>query len=177
MADFPDQTPPPKSRLILGGFVFLLSQITVLLIPLVTTSTLSITWKTLITGLLIFGIPEVMIIIVIAILGKQGFRYLRSKVAGTLKRYLFPETVTPLRYYIGLVLFILPLFFGWIIPYFPNLIPNYEDHRFILSFMGDVMLVISFLVLGGNFWDKIRSLFIPSAKANFSTQNSHVDSK
>lgn len=177
MANIRDQTAPPKSRLVFGGLIFILSQLTVLLIPLVAISPLPKTWKTLLSGLLVFGIPDLMIVISIAILGKQGFRYLRSKVTGTLKRYLFPETVTPFRYYIGLTLFILPLILGWIIPYFPTLVPNYESHRFILSFIGDVMLIISFLVLGGNFWDKIRSLFIPSAKVHFSTQNNHLDPK
>jgi len=30
---------------------------------------------------------------------------------------------------------------------------------------GDVLLLVSLVVLGGDFWDKLRSLFIHSARA------------
>jgi hypothetical protein len=36
--------------------------------------------------------------------------------------------------------------------------------------MGDLMFVASFFVLGGDFWDKLRALFIQGAKAQFPVQ-------
>jgi len=49
-------------------------------------------------------------------------------------------------------------------------IPGYETHRFVVSLIGDLMFVASFLVLGGDFWDKIRSLFIHRARVQFNDQ-------
>jgi hypothetical protein len=40
---------------------------------------------------------------------------------------------------------------------------TYETHRFIVSLIGDLMFVASLFVLGGDFWDKLRALFIHSA--------------
>jgi hypothetical protein len=57
-------------------------------------------------------------------------------------------------------MFVLPVVFGWLGPYGAHLIPGYETHRFVVSLIGDVMFVASLFVLGGDFWDKIRSLFI-----------------
>ncbi|MBW1773551.1 MAG: hypothetical protein JRJ82_11760 [Deltaproteobacteria bacterium] len=44
-------------------------------------------------------------------------------------------------------------------------IPGYEAFRFWISLVGDAMFVCSFFVLGGDFWDKVRALFIHGAKA------------
>jgi hypothetical protein len=179
MTDHPTQREPStsKARLIVGGFVFIFAQSTILFIPLVSSLPVPEGWKPLISGLLVVGIPQVFTILSITILGKQGFNYLRSKLKGAWKQYVFRQTVSPVRYYIGLILFIFPLLFGWIVPYFPQLIPSYKSDRFTLNFIGDIMLVSSFFVLGGDFWDKVRSLFIPSAKANFSVNPNYSNSK
>jgi hypothetical protein len=39
---------------------------------------------------------------------------------------------------------------------------------------GDILIITSLVVLGGDFWDKIRSLFIHDAEVNFS-QNAISD--
>jgi hypothetical protein len=70
-----------------------------------------------------------------------------------------PDHVGPVRYFIGLIMFILPLLFGWIEPYCGHLIPGYAAHQIWFGVGGDLMFVSSFLVLGGEFWDKIRALF------------------
>ena len=75
-----------------------------------------------------------------------------------------PDRVSPARYRIGLVMFVLPILFGWLGPYGASHIPGYEAHRFVVSLLGDVMFVASLFVLGGDFWDKIRALFIHGAK-------------
>jgi len=64
------------------------------------------------------------------------------------------------RYRIGLVMFVLPIVFGWLGPYGAHRIAGYATHRFVVSLIGDVMFVASLFVLGGDFWDKVRCLFI-----------------
>ena len=39
----------------------------------------------------------------------------------------------------------------------------------VVSVIGDLMFITSFFILGGDFWDKIRSLFTLSAKAQFNS--------
>jgi hypothetical protein len=103
-------------------------------------------------------------IIAAAVAGKEGFSYIKSKIFGFLKRYGPPDTVSKTRYRIGLVLFIIPFLVGWLLPYFSQFIPNYEENRILINIIGDIILITSLFVLGGDFWDKLRSLFIYGAK-------------
>ena len=60
-------------------------------------------------------------------------------------------------------MFVFPLFFAWVEPYFSHLVPDYETKRLMYVITGDVMFVSSFFVWGGGFWDKIRALFVHGA--------------
>jgi hypothetical protein len=154
----------PLWRFYLGLLFFGLSLTTPVFIPLVTASGLSAAWKTAIGGLLVFGIPQLFTLAAIAILGKSGFNYLKSKLFGFLKGYAPPQEVSQARYRFGLVLFLIPLFFGWFAPYVSHLIPGYESHRFWVNLIGDLIFIASLFILGGEFWDKLRALFIYEAK-------------
>lgn len=158
-------TAPPKSRLILGGVIFISGLLSPLLIPWVISLDLSKGAISLISGLLALGIPEFFMLIAVAILGKSGFSYLKTKLFGWLKRYGPPDTVSLLRYRIGLVLFSLPIIFGFILPYIQDWVPFLRQNLFLFVIAGDTMLLISLFVLGGDFWDKLRSLFIYKSRA------------
>ncbi len=114
-------------------------------------------------GMLVVG--ELLLVSAVAIAGKQGFAYIKAKVFGVLKAYGPPKTVSRTRYIIGLVMFMVPVLIGWGAPYFGDYIPGYEENEFTVSIVGDVLLLVSLGVLGGDFWDKLRSLFLPSARA------------
>jgi hypothetical protein len=64
----------------------------------------------------------------------------------------------------GLAMFVLPLVFGWITPYVVHVLPGYLEHRIAYGVPGDLLLLASRFVLGGEFWDKLRALFIHEAK-------------
>ena len=164
------KTAPPKAgwRLRLGLFIFILGFLSPLSIPLVTSSGLSTEWKTIISGALAVGIPEIFSIAAIAIMGKSGFNYIKERFFGFIKKYGPPERVSQTRYRIGLVMFSLPLLFGWIGPYISPHIPGYEANRFVLNIIGDLLLVSSLFVLGGEFWDKVRGLFVHDARVQLS---------
>lgn len=166
----PDQSsiaPPPRGRLLLGGGVFIAGQLSPLFIPLVASSGLSTGLKSALSGLLLLGIPELAIFIAIAILGKAGFTYLKRSLFALLKRAAPVDAVSPTRYRIGLVLFCLPLLTGWLAPYISDLIPRYDDYHIAVAIAGDGLLVLGLFVLGGEFWDKLRALFVHKAKAAF----------
>ena len=100
-----------------------------------------------------------------AIAGKDGFAFIKAKVFGFLKFYGPPKTVSRIRYSIGLVMFVAPLLLGWASPYFGHHIPGFKEHTMTYAVGGDVLLVISLLVLGGDFWDKLQSLIVHDATA------------
>ncbi len=161
---------PPKGKLITAGIIFITGFLSPLLIPIVTSSDLSTGWKATLSGLLALGIPELFMIIAAAVAGKEGFRYIKSKIFKFIKKHGPPDMVSKKRYRIGLVLFIIPFLVGWLIPYFSHLLPYYEENRIMINIFGDIILIASLIVLGGDFWDKLKSLFIYGAKAIFPTK-------
>ncbi len=156
---------PQKGRLIAGGIVFISGFLSPLLIPVVLASDLSPAWKTAISGGLAIGIPELFMIIAAGILGKSGFSYLKLKIFAIFKKHGPLNVVSPLRYKIGLMMFCLPLLTGWILPYLEHHMPIYESYALWIKISGDIILFLSLFVLGGDFWDKLRSLFIQRSKA------------
>jgi hypothetical protein len=153
-------------RFKLGLVVLVVGFLSPLTIPLVTASGLPTQWKAIISGALAVGIPEVFTILAITIMGKSGYNFIKERIVSFLKKHGPPDRVSPTRYRIGLVMFVLPVLFGWLGPYGAHHIPGYQDHRILVSLIGDIMLIASLFVLGGDFWDKIRALFIHDAKAH-----------
>ena len=158
---------PTRGRLLVGAGVLIFGWLCPLFVPLVLRSSLSGEWKTTLSGLLLLGIPEVFTLAAVAILGKPGFEYLKGILYGWLRRLAPPDAVSVARYRVGLVMFLLPLFFSVLSVYVPDLIPGFVAHPMVFAVTGDVMFFTSFFVLGGDFWDKIRSLFVHGAKARF----------
>jgi len=161
------EQPPPMWRFIVGVILFSLGLVSPLFIPLVTKTALPVQWKTVISGLLMLGIPEILWMAAVAILGKTGHNYLKTRIFTFLKRHAPPDRVSLTRYRIGLVMFVLPLLFAWLVPYAPHLVPGYAAHRFTINLAGDLLLFSSLFVLGGDFWDKVRALFVCGATAQF----------
>jgi len=164
------ETEQPRAgwRFRLGLIVLVVGWLSPLCIPLITATELPTRWKTVISGMLAVGIPEVFTVAAIAIMGKSGYNLIKERIFSFLKKHGPPDRVSLTRYRIGLVMFVLPVIFGWLGPYGVHLIPGYETHRFVVSLIGDVMFVASLFVLGGDFWDKIRALFSHSARVQFS---------
>jgi hypothetical protein len=158
---------PTRGRLLVGAGVLIFGWLCPLFVPLVLGSSLSSEWKTTLSGLLLLGIPEVFTLAAVAILGKSGFEYLKGILYGWLRRLAPPDAVSLARYRAGLVMFLLPLFFSLLSAYVPNLFPGFAAHPMAFAVTGDVIFFASFFVLGGDFWDKIRSLFVHGAKARF----------
>jgi hypothetical protein len=156
-------------KLKLGLAMFIVSMLIPLLgIPIITGLSLSTTLTTTISGAMLMA-GEVLGVSSIAVMGKPGFAYIKARVAGIIKQYGPPQTVSRKRYSIGLFMFLLPILFGWTMPYAAEYIPGLSEHLLIYALTGDIILIISLFVLGGDFWDKLSSLFIYDAKAKFRT--------
>ncbi len=156
-----------KGAPIAGGTLFLLGWICPVFVPLVAVSKLPIAWKAAASGALLIGLPELLIVASIAVLGQSGYRYFKGRLLTALKRYGPPEVVGPTRYRAGLVLFVLPLLLGFIEPYLGHLVPGLAENRVVFCVACDLLFLSSLFVLGGEFWDKLRALFVHGAKARF----------
>ena len=110
----------------------------------------------MLSAVLVLGLPEVFMLIAVAILGKQGFDYLKSHLWQAIRP---ADKVSAMRYRIGLVLLFTPILFGWLSPYLELWITEFEVQQLRLAIAGDIIFAISLFVLGGNFWLKIKALF------------------
>jgi hypothetical protein len=112
-------------------------------------------------GILIWN--KVLLLLAVAVMGKAGFRELKRATLGHIARLTPNTTVGPLRYRIGLLMFCLPIVSAIIEPYIDAIWPGLRPGSWQFELTGDAMLIASFFVLGGNFWDKLRALFIRTA--------------
>jgi hypothetical protein len=123
-------------------------------------------WKGFILAVFWISAP-LMKISAIAILGKSSYEWINYKMHYIYHHVAKPHQVTPLRYNIGLVLFVLPFLPNYMISFMPHLFSISLTTRYIIIIASDVVFLASLFVLGGDFWDKLRSLFIYKAKARF----------
>jgi hypothetical protein len=147
-------------NLLLGGSFFVLSLICPVFIPVVRMLGLPENVKNIASGALVIGIPQVFTFLAVIVLGKKGFNLIKEKLFGYIKTLGPPKTVSKTRYRIGLVMFVSPLIFALLAPYAPEFIPYYEANRITINITGEIILLCSLVVLGGDFWDKLRALFI-----------------
>ena len=160
--------PAQKRRLILGVVVFIAGWgLALALLPVVQNSDLASGLKATLSGILLLGVPKVFLVIAIAIMGKPGFAYLKSLIGGHLRRFAPPATVSPLRYRIGLILLVSIIVLSSIGDYLVDALPLRQQHPIAVAMTGDLLILVSLFLLGGDFWDKLRALFVREAKVVF----------
>src|ERR1035437_8359325 len=122
--------------------------------------------KTVVSGILVLGF-EILMFPAIALMGKENFDRIVTQVKGLLKMLKPAGNVSRSRYTIGLVLLVVPILLSWIISYIPSWLPEGNAARLWMNLGLDLIVVASLVVLGGDFWDKLRALFRHDAKAIF----------
>jgi len=164
--------PSQKKRLILGVVVWICGwALAVAMIPLVNRTEWTTALKATINGILLIGAPKVFLLVAIAIMGKPGFAYLKSLLGRYFKRFAPAATVSPMRYRIGLILLVSVVLLSSIGDYLSSrLLPVGRNHPHLVAFAGDLLIVLSLFLLGGDFWDKLRALFSREAKAVFPSE-------
>lgn len=149
-------------RIKLGFALFIVSIAWPIVLPLLSVLGLSGSLIATLTAVMLVA-AEVMMLAGAAIAGKDGFVFIKQKVFGFLKSYGPAQEVSRIRYIIGLVMFFVPVTLGWAWPYIREYLPWSHEHMLVYAVTGDVLLLASLFVLGGGFWDKLRSLFIHRA--------------
>ena len=123
-------------------------------------------WKGFVLGVFWISAP-LMKIGSVAILGKPSYAWINYQMHYFYHKVAKPHQITPLRYNFGLILFVLPFLPNYMISFMPHLIPISLQTRYIIIMASDLVFLSSLFVLGGDFWDKLRALFIYKAKAKF----------
>jgi len=117
------------------------------------------------TGILFIS-NKVLLILVIAIMGKAGFQQLKRNLFGYVSG-LAPSAeveVGQTRHRIGVVMFCIPIVAAFLEPYIDAIWPGLRPNLWQVQALGDAMFIGSFFVLGGSFWEKIQALFIRKAR-------------
>jgi hypothetical protein len=121
----------------------------------------------------VFIANKLLLLLAVAIMGKAGFRQLKGHLFGYVSG-LAPQTVGPLRYRMGLAMFCLPLASAIVEPYADAIWPGLWPSSWQLQLFGDFLLIASFFLLGGNFWDKVRALFVRTATVVYGFENAQA---
>jgi hypothetical protein len=151
----------------LGLALFVLSiALPVAGVPLVAALGLSAAVTASVSGALLVS-AELLGLAAVATMGKSGFAFIKGRVFGFLARHGPAAEVGRARYTVGLVMFGAPFLFGWLAPYVAELVPGVGHPTVAFALAGDAVLVASLFVLGGNFWDKLRALFVHDAEVRF----------
>ena len=132
--------------------------------------------KTTVIGLLTAGIPEILTVVAAAILGKENFNRIKSKVFIVLKRLRPTAHVGKTRYIIGLIMFLIPVIPTYIMAYAPQWLPDTSTARLYVNLAADSIFAASLFVLGGDFWDKLTALFTYESRVRFDKGSHSVPS-
>ena len=163
----PETNAPKAGWRIKTGFTILIAGIVwPVVLPIMPLLGLSTEFIAAFTGVMLVA-AEVMMVIAAAIAGKEGFGYIKHRISGFIKTYGPPQVVSAVRYKIGLVVIALPLLYAFLSPYIGKYIPGMTDYRVVYAIAGDILLLIGLFLVGGEFWDKLRALFMHKAVAVF----------
>ena len=160
----------PGWRFRIGVTFFVLAIISPVGAAFVALTNLSTAMKATLSGLFLAGIPEVFTVAAVAFLGKSGFNHLKKNLFARLKQYGPPRVVSRTRYRIGIVMLLITIILSYLEAYVSHQIPGFVEYNLYINLSIDFIFIASFFVLGGEFWDKFRSLFVYEAKAQFPTR-------
>ncbi len=150
-------------RYYVGLFLFVLS-FTLPLLALIIVPLLGVSAgvSALLYGLSVAGVPDLLLVAATAFLGKENLEYLFSKLGSGFKNFVRWDQVSHKRYKVGLWLMFLSVVMTFILFYiFPETLANGNQPSwgFYVTIGADFLFIISFFILGGEFWAKIRALF------------------
>ncbi|MDI7863137.1 transporter suffix domain-containing protein [Rhizobiaceae bacterium n13] len=146
-----------------GVALFALMIAKILAMPLMALSSMPPARAAAISGA-IFVTNKFLLLLIVAVMGKEGFQELKRILGSYLPALKRDGPVGPTRHLIGVVMFCLPILSAILSPYVDYFWPGLMPGGWILQIAGDLMLIASFFVLGGNFWDKVHALFIRNAR-------------
>lgn len=156
----------PNLRLAVGVILMVVG----LVLPLGAYPVAQTSWpaavKAALAGILFFGF-EIMAIPAAAIMGKENFDRIVARAKGLVGSMKPAGNVGKVRHVTGLVLFLMPILPTYLMAYMPRYLPDASPERLWVNLCTDLLCLIGLFVLGGDFWDKLRSLFVRESRAVF----------
>ena len=119
--------------------------------------------KTVVSSILLFGF-EIMLVPAVALMGKDNFERIWAGAMRLLKTLKPAGGVSKTRYKVGLYMLVGPTLYAWIASYAPSWLPEDYVLRVWVNLGLDLVTLASLFVLGGDFWDKVRALFLHDAR-------------
>lgn len=167
-------TPAPKRpgdwRFIGGITALVLSVIFPLCAFFVPLMGLSPGESTVISGFLLAGAPEILILLAVALLGKENFDRIISSVKGFFFATFFQKPASKLRYSIGLTMFVASILPLYLVGYATSWMPVGNEKLLLLA-GADLACLASVFVMGGEFWGKFRRIFVWEGSAGGTLQD------
>ena len=150
-------------RYYVGLFLFVLAMILPILgLVIVPLLELSHGFTTALIGVTLVGGPDIILVGAAALMGKENLEYLFSRLGGWFKRLVKWDQVSPRRYRTGVWLLWISVLAAFMIFWlFPSTLIEagqlgWGAYAIAAS---DFLFLISFFVLGAEFWSKLQALF------------------
>lgn len=151
----------PGWRPKLGVLLLIAALVSLVLMPLVVASDLPREVRGALGGLLLFGVPMALMLVVVALIGQPAFAFIKRRIA---RQDAPPSRVGITRHRIGLVLVIVAILVSWIEPLVSPSFPGIAARRVLIGGVADGFVLIGLFVLGGEFWDKLHALFVYNSR-------------
>jgi hypothetical protein len=123
----------------------------------------STTAKTAVSTICLLGL-EIMLIPAVALMGKDNYERIWAAAMSFLRNLKPAGDVGKTRYKIGLYMLVGPTLYAWTASYAPSWLPEDYVLRVWVNLGLDLITLTSLFVLGGDFWDKVRALFLHDAR-------------
>jgi len=120
-----------------------------------------------IIAFLTVGSPEICLLLSVIFLGKKVLNHYKKKIFTWFKRALKP--VSKSRYYFGIALMLATSIPFYVYAYMSQ-VSDYSARLYILV-ASDLVFIFSFFIVGGEFWDKLKRLFIWEGGSSASKDN------
>jgi hypothetical protein len=151
----------PGGREKLGLMLLILALVSPLLAPLVLATDLPEESRGAFAGLMLFGVPMALILVVVGLMGRPAYASISSRIGA---RAAATATVDVGRYRIGLALLVIALLVSWLEPLLSPHFAELQARRVLVGALADGTVIVALFVLGGQFWDKVHALFVHDAR-------------
>src|SRR5215813_8059480 len=158
--------PITRSRDKLVLLLLAIGVLSLAVVPLIVLARLSPQVAIVVAGLFLFGIPQLVLLAVIAVIGSPSSADLSSARAGKLRLFMPASTISKARYLVGLLLFTAAVLVTWIEPVISEHFVALSAHVVAIGILADAMLLVALFVLAAGFWDKLHALFVQDAKVS-----------
>ena len=114
----------------------------------------------MLSGALLLGLPEVLILASVALLGKETFQYLKGKILAVFKCPQGWVTASRGRYYFALVVMVGTTIIQWLGIYYSQILATDANRLFQVRLTLDIVFLASVVLAGSQFWEKFARLFV-----------------